>query len=184
MTALKRKKENKKTDSPEKDESEFICIGKIHRAHGMQGEVVMNPMTDFPERIQTGKEVYLGSERRLTKILAVREKPPYLLVRLEGFSDEVESAELRNTFVFVRKDSLPKLQPGEFYFHELIGLAVEDLQGNPLGRLREILETGANDVYLVEQPNGDELLLPDIPAVICSILPDQGKMIVNPPQWL
>ena len=74
---------------------EFICIGKIHRAHGIQGDVVLDPMTDFPERIRRGKSVYIGETHIPVTVARVRQKPPFLLVGFKGIENETKASEFR-----------------------------------------------------------------------------------------
>lgn len=168
--------------SPQNGEPEFVCVGKIHRSHGLDGSVVLNPMTDFPERIRPGKKLLAGDEKRELTIRAVRTKPPYLLVRFDEIQDAEAASELRNTFVYVSVASLPKLPEGEYYFHQLIGLTAVSEDGTPLGRLEDILETGANDVYVIRLHDGSEKLVADIPANIGKVDINAGTMIVRIPE--
>jgi len=93
-------------------------------------------------------------------------------------------AAFRNQYLYVRADELPPLPEGEYYHHQLLGLRVFDLQGNLLGVLSEILETGANDVYVVRDEGGSEILLPVIEGVILEVDLGARRLIVNPPEWL
>lgn len=179
----KEEKQNKKQGSSDFGEPEFICIGKIHRSHGLDGTVVFNPMTDFPDRIRKGRKVYFGETHLPLEILSVRDHPPYLLVQLSGVTTPEEAFEMRNQFLFVRADELPKLPEGRFYFHQLTGFDVVDMDGNRIGKLREILETGANDVYVVVKNDGEEVLAAGIPEVIREVRLDERIIIMNLPAW-
>lgn len=165
-------------------EPEFICIGKIHRAHGIKGDVILDPMTDFPERIRRGKTVYIGEEHKPLTVARVRQKPPFLLVGFKEIEDETEAAEFRNTYVFVKTADLPKLPEGEFYFHQLIGLEAVNVSGEHIGILSEILETGANDVYVINKDDGTEELVPDVPQFIQKIDIDGHRIIIDFPEWV
>ncbi len=165
-------------------EPEFICIGKIHRAHGIKGDVILDPMTDFPERIRRGKTVYAGEDHRLLTVSRVRDKAPYLLVGFSELKDETEASELRNQYVYVKTSDLPKLPDGEYYFHQLIGLEAVDLQGVHIGILSEILETGANDVYVIKKDDGSEELVPDVPQFIIGISLEEKQIKIDFPEWI
>ena len=165
-------------------EPEFICIGKIHRAHGFRGDVILDPMTDFPERIRKGRVVYAGADHRKLTVARVRAKAPYLLVGFSELQDETEASELRNQFVYVKISELPKLPEGEYYFHELIGLEAVDPQGVHVGTLSEILETGANDVYVIKKDDGSEELVPDVPQFILNISLEEKKITIRFPEWI
>ncbi len=163
---------------------EFICIGKIHRAHGIKGDVVMDPMTDFPERIRRGKIVYLGDGHLPLTVARVRQKPPLLLVGFKEIEDETQASEFRNTFVYVKASDLPKLPEGEYYFHQLIGLDAVNLNDERVGTLSEILETGANDVYVIRKDDGSEELVPDVPQYIRRIDIKNHIIKIDFPEWI
>lgn len=174
---------NVEADSSYEDGSAFVCIGKIHRSHGIHGEVVFRPLTDFPERIRAGKTVFIGKDFIENKIQQVRQKPPFLLIKFQKYNDETEVAPFVNTFVYVRKESLPELPEGEYYFHQLIGLDVVDEHGGLIGKLKEILETGANDVYVIAKADGSEELIAAIPHVVIKIDLTARKIVIRPPDW-
>ena len=165
-------------------EPEFICIGKIHKSHGIKGDVVLDPMTDFPERIRRGKTVYAGENHQLLTIARVRQKPPFLLVGFREITDETQASEFRNTLLFVKTSDLPELPEGEYYFHQLIGLEAVNEAGDHVGTLYEILETGANDVYVIRKDDGTEELVPDIPQYIQQIDVKNHFIKISFPEWV
>lgn len=165
-------------------EPEFICIGKIHRAHGIRGDVILDPMTDFPERIRRGKVVYAGPQHQKLTVVRVREKAPFLLVGFAELEDETAAGTLRNQYVYVKASDLPKLPEGEYYFHELIGLEAVNMADEHVGTLTEILETGANDVYVIRKDDGTEELVPDVPQFIQNIDISAHRIKIDFPEWL
>ena len=175
---------NNNQGSLQSSEPEFICIGKIHRSHGIRGDVILDPMTDFPERIRRGKIVYAGEEHTPLTVARVRQKAPYLLVGFKELEDEIAASEYRNRYVYVKASDLPKLPEGEYYFHELIGLDAVTPDGSYAGVLEDILETGANDVYVVRREDGTEELVPDIPQCIKKIDIPAHRIIIDFPEWL
>jgi 16S rRNA processing protein RimM len=171
------------TGSPGEGEPLFLVVGKLRRPHGIYGEILMDVLTDFPERLLPGKVVLVGEAHQPVEIVALRRHDPELLISLAGVETREEAGEYRNQMVYVQADALPELPEGEFYHHELIGLRVEDEAGQELGVLEQVLVTGANDVYVVHTAEGQELLLPAIDAVVLEIDTDNGKMIVRPMDW-
>ena len=113
----------------------------------------------------------------------VRSADRELIVHFDGFENPEEAIRLRGKVVFVKAEGLPKLPEGEYYHHQLIGLTVVDEKEQTLGVLESILETGANDVYVIRTPEGKELLLPAIEEVVLVVDLDKHQMIVRPPEW-
>jgi 16S rRNA processing protein RimM len=101
------------------------------------------------------------------------------LVSFEEHNNRESAGELRNKFVYVQAKDRPPLPDGEYYYHELIGLQVDTDAGETLGVLTDILETGANDVYIVSPDQGQDILLPAIPSVVLEINLEQGRMLVH-----
>ena len=171
------------TGSPPSGEPVFLAIGRLQRAHGLRGELLMEVLTDFPERIVPGKKVYTGEGHTLRTFRSVRSMNQGALVAFEGFDSPESAGELRNQMVYVRTDELPELPDGEYYHHQLLGLTVVDQDGKSLGQLMEILQTGANDVYIIKSPEGVEQLLPATNEVILKVDLNQNIIQVKPPEW-
>lgn len=139
--------------------------------------------TDFPERIKRGKLIYLGGIHSPRMISGARPFHNNILITLEGIHNREEAAELTNLEVFVRTEDLPALSEGQYYHHQLIGLKAVLENGTEIGTVTEIMETGANDVYVVTDDAGKEMLLPAIDAVIIRVDLPKKQMVVNPPEW-
>lgn len=176
-------KEEQPAGSPVSGEPVFLMVGKLRRTHGVKGDLLMDLTTDFPDRIRPHKILYVGEEYEPLWVRSVRKANTQVIIGFEGFPNCEDAARLRNQPVYVKASELPKLPEGEFYHHELIGLNVVTEDGQVLGRLFEILETGANEVYVVRGEFSEDLLLPAIESVILEILPDKGEMRVRPPEW-
>ena len=147
----------------------YLAIGFLRRPHGVQGEVIMDLHTDFPDRIKPGRKVYVGEKHEAFTIGAVRPHADGMLVKMRGFDTPESSGRFRNQWVYVRSNEVPALPEGKYYKHELIGLTVMVDDGSALGVLNEVLETGANDVYVIQKENGKEVLLPAIPDVVLDV---------------
>jgi len=106
-----------------------------------------------------------------------------MLVSIKGYTNPEEAGRFRNTYVYVRADSLPNLPEDAYYYHELIGISVIDESGKRLGDLESIIETGANDVYVVLTVDDTELLLPAIAEVVLKVDLERAEMTVRPQQW-
>jgi len=139
----------------------------------------MDVVTDFPERLKPGITLYVGAQHRELRLRSRRWQHKSLLLGFDGYSTPEAVGELRNQWVYVRSDDRPPLEDGEYYHHQLLGIQVIDEGGQLLGILSEILETGANDVYVISPEQGPDILLPAIDSVILEIDPGQGEMRVH-----
>ena len=167
-----------KQGSP-KGESVYLAIGFLRRPHGVSGEIIMDLHTDFPERIKAGRKVYVGEKYETLIIDSARAHGNGMLIRLNGCDTPETAGRFRNQWVYVKSTEVPALPAGKVYKHELIGLTVTTDSGETLGVLNEILETGANDVYVVKNESGAEILLPAIPDVILGIDMDERVIRVH-----
>lgn len=172
------------TGLPSAGEPVYLAVGRLRRSHGVQGEMVMDVLTDFPERLWAGKTVYVGDQHTPIRILSVRGHDRDMIVHMEGLDSPETAVPYRNALLFVKAAEIPALPEGQYYHHQLLGLRVVDETGTALGVLEQILETGANDVYLVRTGDGKELLLPAVDEVILAVDLAQREMRVRPPEWL
>ena len=172
------------TGSPTVGGPVFLAVGKLHRPHGVQGEILMEIITDFPERILAGTTYFVGEAHEALKMSTVRGHDQALLVSFEGLDDPEAVGRFRNQYVYNQTKNVPPLPDGYFYHHQLMDMTVVDQDGQMLGVLTDILETGANEVFVVTTPEGGELLLPLIEGVILNIDPVKREISARPPVWL
>lgn len=155
--------------SPTVGEPEYLVVGFLRRPHGVKGEILMSVHTDFPERLKTGKTVFVGDSYQPMVMASLRPHASGMLVRFRGMKTPEDASQYRNTWVFVPTADRPALPEGEYYHHQLIGLNVVTDEGRELGVLADVLETGANDVYVVRNAEGTETLIPAIPSVVLEV---------------
>jgi len=155
---------------PQRSEPRFLAIGQITKAHGVQGEVSVVVLTDFPERFDEMTEVYVGTETEgaIYAVESIRWHKERVLLRFAGVSDRTEAERLRGLYLQIPTEEARSLEPETYYEHQLLGLAVVSDEGEALGELVEILETGANDVYVVRGEQG-ERLIPATEEVILAV---------------
>lgn len=163
---------------------ERIIIGKIISPHGIKGEVKVQPLTDYPERFHKTKSVWVDVQKKYFAIESVREQLDLFLIKFQGVEDRDEAEKLTNSFLTIDPDQVMDLPPGHFYRFQIIGLGVYDVQGAYLGELTDILETGANDVYVVTREEQKELLIPALKSIVQEIDIKEKRMIVELPVGL
>lgn len=141
-------------------------------------------ITNHPNYLTGVRTVYLaeGDEPWRVRRIHVAPGGKEAIIRLAGIDTPEDAAARRGQAVRVALDDAPPLPEGEYFHYQLIGLDVVDESDNFLGRLAEIIETGANDVYVVRGPAG-ELLLPVIEGVILSVDPVGGRLVARPPEY-
>lgn len=155
----------------------WMLIGRIRAAHGVRGEVDVEPWTDFPDRFARLKRVFLGDEHKEYGVDSARTRGRIFLT-LTGVANRDDAAKLRGWEIWIPRDEAMPLPEGELYADEIIGLEVESTAGERLGTIAEIISTGANDVYVVMGTHG-EVLVPAIGDVVKKIDVDNGTVTVE-----
>ncbi len=155
-----------------------LVVARVLGSHGLRGELSCLILTEFPQRFRKTRQVFFGDPPVRYSVKRARLRGTIVLLSLEGVESVEAAVAMRGLEVLVAREEAVKLPAGRFYWHEVIGLEVRDEEGRTLGVVADILETGANDVYVVRTPNG-ELLLPAIQEVVRLIDPPSGTMTVR-----
>ena len=168
--------------------TEWIVIGEIVGTQGNRGEIKVVPHTEFPDRFFKMESVRLFQENKDTPygvfpLEGGRYHKETLILKLEGVDSISEAEELRGMLLKVNEDELMPLPPGRHYIFQLIGLEWITTTGQKLGTITDVLQTGANDVYVVRPNPGvtelREVLIPVIPHVALDINPAEGVVLVE-----
>jgi 16S rRNA processing protein RimM len=148
---------------------EFMVVGEVLKPFGFRGEIKVKVITDYPNRLVKHRTVYIGPQARAFQVESARLHSSYVLMKLVGYDTDASVAKLRGELVQIPVTEAAKLKKGQYYHHQIIGLNVVTEDGAPVGTLAQILETGANDVYVVKPSEGKEILLPAIKSVVKKI---------------
>ncbi len=146
---------------------------------GYRGDVKVQILTDFPKHLAKLKTVYLGSDARVTQVERARLHSGFALMKFAGYDTPEAAAKLRGQVVQIPLEEAARLRKGQYFHHQIIGLQVFTTEGESLGLIEEILETGANDVYVVRREDNRELLLPAITDVVQEIDLENKRMVVR-----
>jgi 16S rRNA processing protein RimM len=157
-----------------------LTIGEILAPHGVRGEFKLRLQTDDPEHLLTLKRAYLGEETIPRTVLGVRLHAGNALMRLQGISTPETVERFRGTPIRIRGADARPLAANEYFLYQVIGLEVFDEAGNRLGRVTDVIETGANDVLVVTAEDGTDTLLPSHPDVVLAMDPAAGRIVVRP----
>ncbi len=161
--------------------TEDFRIGVILRPHGVKGEMKVHPTTGDPERFRKLKEVQVrtkGKEESYS-VASVRFFKDQVLLKLEGINSPEEADAFRKSELFVSRDQAIPLGENEYYVPDLLGSTVSDEEDRVIGTLTDVLTGSANDVYVVTDGNGKEILLPAIRECILSVEPENKKVRVH-----
>lgn len=167
----------------------FLLIGEILRPHGVHGELKVRVLTEYPERIPSIPVVYAGagvhaSNPRPLHVETMRMHQGFALIRFHEAPDRTAAERLRGLYLMVRLEDAVPLEEGEFYLFQVVGLPVRTVDGLELGVVTEVLETGANDVYVVNGGAYGEVLVPVTPETIVRTGIEEHLLTVRLPDGL
>ena len=157
-----------------------IVIGRVGAAHGIQGDLRIIPLTDFPERFDALREVMVGDE--LLHVERVKPQGKNILMRFREYAVREEAQKLTGRLLTVARVDAAPLDEGEYYVFDIVGLTVCDEENNKLGTVENVIRTGSNDVYAVRAEDGREILIPALRTAVLAIDVPGGRMTVRLPE--
>lgn len=160
---------------------EFFKVGVITSTHGVRGEVKVFPTTDDPRRFKRLKEVLLdtGKERLSMEIEGVKFFKQFVILKFKGIDNINDVEKYRQKELYVPRKNAVRLSRDEYFVADLMGLRVVDEADAEIGILEEVMETGANDVYVIRMTDGKELLLPAIKQCVLEVNVEEGFVRVH-----
>lgn len=160
---------------------QFLRVGVITSPHGIRGEVKVFPTTDDINRFKKLKEVYLdtGRERLSLHVEQVKFFKGMAILKFKEFNNINDVEPFRKKDLLVSREQAVKLAPNENFIVDLIGLTVMTDEGEAFGTVKDILQTGANDVYVITGKDGKEYLFPSIKECILNVDLDKGQVLVH-----
>lgn len=167
----------------------WFNVGKIVNTHGLQGEIRVISSTDFAEnRFKPGNTLFLFMDENKApielKIAGHRTHKNFELLTFEGYQNINEVEKFKGGILKIAESQLTPLDENEFYFHEIIGCVVYTVAGEEIGKIREILTPGANDVWVIKGKGGKEILIPYIEQVVKEIDVKNKKILIEPLEGL
>ncbi|MDL2259186.1 ribosome maturation factor RimM [Eubacteriales bacterium OttesenSCG-928-K08] len=159
---------------------EYYRIAVVARPHGVQGFVKLTPLTDNTARFKGMTNAYLEQDgkRRPVGLSGVSVAPDAVLLKIEGVDTREQAELLRGAYLCVDKQNVVKLPPGHYFIADLIGCLVEDNEGVSYGKVTDVLQTGANDVYVIKQ-NEHEILLPALKKVLLLVDVENKRIVLD-----
>lgn len=171
---------------------EHLVVGHVANAHGTKGELFVWPLTDSPDDVfAEGMALLLGSEDGVldadSEQLIVAERRPFKrgeLIRFEGVDDRSTAEELAGRYLLLESAVLPPPEEGELYYHQLLGMSVETVEGAAVGRVREVFETEPHHLLEVKSDDGKLHLIPFAERIVRQIDLEGGRLVIEPPPGL
>ena len=164
-----------------------VAIGKIVGVHGIKGYVKVHCQMESFSVFAPGRSVIVRGSDGRTRVAEIMDAKPQgriLLLLLKGVMDRNTAEMLPGSDLLVEKSCLPELEPDTYYWAEIVGMSVVSIDGHPVGMVESIIETGSNDVYVVQTPDAGEILIPAIASVVLEIDLSRKLMRVNLPEGL
>ena len=158
--------------------SNYLRIGRIVRAHGVHGDVKLVPLTDDARRFAKLKDAFVESRGQYLPVAVsdVRVQPDAVLLHIGGTDTPEDADKLRDRYLCVDRAHAVKLPPDTYFVDDLIGCEVTDTDGNAYGKLTDVLETGANDVYVIDD---GKLMVPALRRVLHEVDTDGGRIVLD-----
>ena len=158
-----------------------LRVGVISSTHGIRGEVKVFPTTDDPARFKSLKKVILEAKRETLELTVERVKffKQFVIVKFKGIDDINDVEKYKGAELWVTREDAVPLEEGEYFIADLIGLTVMTDEGDKLGTLKDVLQTGANDVYEVTMSGGKTVLLPVIDECVLDVDLEKGEVLVH-----
>ena len=161
--------------------NKYLELGQIVNTFGIKGQVKVNPFTDDIKKFEKLKEIYIEkkNELKLFQIEKVNYSKNMVILKLKGIETPEEAEKLRSSYLKINRKDAKKLPEGTYYIADLIGLDVYTDENKLLGKVDYIYNTGSNDIYVVKDEQGKEILLPAIKDVLQQVDLENGKIIVH-----
>lgn len=159
-----------------------IILGEIIKPHGIKGYVKVISHAESPKSFTRAEALYVrprNGRDRAYKVEDISGKGNKVIIKFSGIDTRQDAETLVGSVVFVSRKELPDTDDGEYYWHDLIGMEVHDSSGKYLGVIKKIIQTGSNDVYVVQGDMGEEILIPGIYDVVREVRISEKKMVVE-----
>jgi 16S rRNA processing protein RimM len=164
----------------------LVVVGRVSRPHGVQGEIRVRPYTESVDTFQKYDRLYFklqGRAARPVEVTGIRPDKADVLLRIRGLETRDEARKLSGAEVLVKREWLPDLEEGEYYWTDLIGLPVFDTRGQCLGTIRNMYSGGGADLMVLDV-DGREVWMPFNEEVVTEVDLTVGRLILDPPKGL
>ena len=158
-----------------------LQVGVISSTHGVRGEVKVFPTTDDVTRFRQLKKVYLDTGREMLplEIQNVKFFKQFAILKFKGIDNINDIEKYRGKSLMIDREDAVDLDEDEYFIADMIGMKVCTEDGGEFGTLKDVMETGANDVYIIDSPEHGEVLIPAIKECILDVDMDEERMTIH-----
>ena len=160
---------------------QFLQVGVISSTHGVRGEVKVYPTTDDVKRFRKLKQVILdtGREHLTLEVESVKFFKQFAILKFKGIDNINDIEKYKGKSLLVDRANAVRLRKNEYFIADMIGLSVFTEDGEAFGTMKDVMETGANDVYVIDSIKHGEVLVPAIKQCILDVNIEEGKMVIH-----
>ncbi len=160
---------------------EYFKIGQIVKVQGLKGDMRVYPLTDYKERFEELDWVYISDDTETKyEIEKVRYKGNVVILKIKGIDTINDAEKLIKKYLKIPRENARELDDDEYFISDLIGIKAYTVDGEYVGVLNDVLQTGANDVYLIKNDENKEILIPAIKKFVPELSIEDKKMIIDP----
>ncbi len=171
--------DNFSTNDNARQPPEFLVVGRIVRPHGVRGGMKVAADSDLIYKLNSSVHIFLGDEKVPAAVKSLNLHRKEFLLYIDGCINRETAENWRGAGIYIRYAELDLLPDGEFFHWQIVGLKVVTTAEEELGKIEDILVTGANDVYIVRHASGKEILLPAVDSVIQEVDLENGRIVVR-----
>ncbi|AKL95500.1 16S rRNA processing protein RimM [Clostridium aceticum] len=158
----------------------YLKVGKILNTHGLKGEMKIFSLTDYDERFEELKWVYIEGYEEKFYIDKVKYRPKDILLSFKNYEDINQVEKFKGKYLLINESQKRDLPEDTYYIADIVGLEVYTLSGDYLGKVVQVLQAGSNEVYIIKDENGKEVMIPAVKEFMPEISLEKGKIIVTP----
>ncbi|MDI9475950.1 MAG: ribosome maturation factor RimM [Natronincolaceae bacterium] len=158
----------------------MLRVGKIINTHGIKGDLKVLPLTDYMERFEELDWVYLDGNNEKFYIRNVKYMPTVVLLSFKGYEDINLVKKFRDRYLLIDESQRRDLPEDTHYIADIVGLDVYTVENKHIGKVKDIIQTGSNEVYVIEDENDKEIMIPAVKEFIIDIRLDERKIIIDP----
>ncbi len=158
----------------------MLRVGKITNTHGIKGDIKVLPLTDYMERFEELEWVYIDGYKDKFYIKSVKYKPTTVILSFKGYDNINLVEKFKDKYLLIDDTQRRDLPEDTHYIADIIGLDVYNVENEYIGKVKDIIQTGPNEIYLIKCKDNKEIMIPSVKEFIPEVSVEEGKIIIDP----